>query len=1531
MTNHHRAGLFLLVSLMAQRRLQITISVDAAQAAAQITGLNNALNGNTSSTKAAGAAAGTAAAGLEKLKGMSATLQNQMDQSRRTAYAFTIAGYQVAAAGRAITSSLMSSFDAFKQFDFNSRRAAGALEIFDTNSSTFKELETSVKNVAAATGLFDPATISKGLYFWASTTGQVVDQNTKLADIMEQLDPVMKAAMMTDTDMETAIKGVISVAQEYNLSMSSVSDITEKLFYVAQKTASEFPDLINSLKMLGPVAAQMGISLDDTLQLLGALANAGIKGTMAGRALRQMFRQFSRETPMAASALDSVTQAALGTSKSFQDIVNEGGKFNLDTYLSTLANATKGLGDAQKAYLFATISTAAEMPALIQLVNEESDAIANGTSILGEAGLNLDDASSNFQNNWKMMSESATAEWGKIQNAIMPVILDIGQAFTNGLKMISPFVTQIAKFVSTLLEANPTLTALVVAVVSLAGVIATLGGALFILMGGFKLFTGTVFRAFTLEVIRNAIAQRDNTEITMASAKAAIAAAGAKDLQTKAMLANTAANLENAASTGTAAAATEAQAVATTTSLAGKLKNIIIGSSAQIALIAAAIFVAGFAAAKDKVDSAGQKLLDQTTSWAKKASDAELAAGKASILNSKNETAFNIPILSDMLGAKEQADKAADAVTKEITLRMIKGLDTTQLKAKADEVKAVIADLAKSHIGDPKWFQDNAQALHDYQVQFDTITGAVQGQADLVTKMKMITGQISSDAEDMTSDTFDSFVQLSGAVSQGGKVVGITLDKMSTDLNKRFFKSGEDAVHFFNAGFYKDTSSFTGDLNNMIDLALGQINNTDTKFAESGTASLSSFIKGWYDSADANVAPATRAVADMANTMLQSANPQMRQNGLALMESLALAIRSGNTGEVAQAINFTMSTITGLMQSSNPAMNKEGANMMIALAQGIKDAYGPTSYAAAQMDLVIAELQSADPAAWQTGYGTLATWAAGAQSALPVVGKALDKFIDMLTPVVGLDPTGIAGIGLSLLTKIKGQIASQIANMPKVVIPNYTPKAPKTSKSSGSGSGGSSSSTSNPLQDALTTAQNGVALATALKSLEGVDLKGLVQSTMGSIAEAVALSVTITLTYAKKVSTADLTTVSNFSNTVSAVAGAIGSAATAFAGIDPTKIPVKSVMDSIIATMSGTVTSMAVEGKKFKAADLANASDFGTVASTVFSAIGSAIDALAKFPTSYVGLSDTALDSIVEDIGRTVRAMADVAPTFSANEITVTDNFSNTASAVVGAVASAISAFSGLANYIAPMPETVQSIVDAMSMTIAKIKVAATNANLSTDDMTKLTTFATLAKAVADAISATYSAFNQTIQFVDQFRERVNLDQVFADMDASVGGFIVIANKYGPDAVKAAGDLAATASSIATAIEAFWGLGANASHDPDVLSQQVQQALDAVMATVASFISSFKDIGASMIQNLVAGIDSQESLLVAEMAKISGDLSLPASPLSVVTHGEAQNVTITHVIKDPDGALKNANAQDVATLLSGSQFISNLQHAVATQ
>jgi len=86
-----------------------------------------------------------------------------------------------------------------------------------------------------------------------------------------------------------------------------------------------------------------------------------------------------------------------------------------------------------------------------------------------------------------------------------------------------------------------------------------------------------------------------------------------------------------------------------------------------------------------------------------------------------------------------------------------------------------------------------------------------------------------------------------------------------------------------------------------------------------------------------------------------------------------------------------------------------------------------------------------------------------------------------------------------------------------------------------------------------------------------------------------------------------------------------------------------------------------------------------------------------------------------------------------------------------------------------------------------------------------------------------------------------------------------------------------------------------------------------------------------MIQNLVAGIDSQESLLVAEMAKISGDLSLPASPLSVVTHGEAQNVTITHVIKDPDGALKNANAQDVATLLSGSQFISNLQHAVATQ
>ncbi len=72
--------------------------------------------------------------------------------------------------------------------------------------------------------------------------------------------------------------------------MSQVSDI---LTATANGSAQTLTDLFEGLKMAGPQAAAAGESLDELCAALGVMANMGVKGSLAGTALRKAYVQFA--------------------------------------------------------------------------------------------------------------------------------------------------------------------------------------------------------------------------------------------------------------------------------------------------------------------------------------------------------------------------------------------------------------------------------------------------------------------------------------------------------------------------------------------------------------------------------------------------------------------------------------------------------------------------------------------------------------------------------------------------------------------------------------------------------------------------------------------------------------------------------------------------------------------------------------------------------------------------------------------------------------------------------------------------------------------------------------------------------------------------------------------------------------------------------------------------------------------------------------------------------------------------------------
>ena len=73
----------------------------------------------------------------------------------------------------------------------------------------------------------------------------------------------------------------------FGMEASKMTQVTDILTATANGSAQTLTDLFEGLKMAGPQAAAAGKTLDELCAALGVMANMGVKGSLAGTALRK--------------------------------------------------------------------------------------------------------------------------------------------------------------------------------------------------------------------------------------------------------------------------------------------------------------------------------------------------------------------------------------------------------------------------------------------------------------------------------------------------------------------------------------------------------------------------------------------------------------------------------------------------------------------------------------------------------------------------------------------------------------------------------------------------------------------------------------------------------------------------------------------------------------------------------------------------------------------------------------------------------------------------------------------------------------------------------------------------------------------------------------------------------------------------------------------------------------------------------------------------------------------------------------------
>ena len=112
-------------------------------------------------------------------------------------------------------------------------------------------------------------------------------------EIQASIDAVLNLARSTGTELAEAGDIAANSMRIFGIEASQMSDVADVLTVTANSSAQTLIDLFEALKMGGPQAAA-GESIRETSAAIAVLANMGIKGSLAGTALRKSFSQFAK-------------------------------------------------------------------------------------------------------------------------------------------------------------------------------------------------------------------------------------------------------------------------------------------------------------------------------------------------------------------------------------------------------------------------------------------------------------------------------------------------------------------------------------------------------------------------------------------------------------------------------------------------------------------------------------------------------------------------------------------------------------------------------------------------------------------------------------------------------------------------------------------------------------------------------------------------------------------------------------------------------------------------------------------------------------------------------------------------------------------------------------------------------------------------------------------------------------------------------------------------------------------------------------
>lgn len=323
-------------------------------------------------------------------------------------------------------SSFVSTFQEFTAGMSNVKALSGA-----TNEEFIKLTETAEQ--LGATTKFTATEASEGMQYLAMA-------GWKTNDIIAAMPGLLDLAAAGGTSLGTAADIVSDVMTAMGMSAEEASRAADIFARTATGSNTTIENLGESLKYAAPAAHAFGLELSEAATITGMMANAGVKGSMAGTALRASLLEMASPSKKAQSAMKALNLSFADSSGKMKD---------MRTIIGDLSKAFSGLSEQQKlSYaedLFGTRGSSAWLAVIEQGADEYErlfEAIDNSNGAAKEmANTQLD----NLAGDITLLQSAVDGMKISVMKELEPSLRKGVQWLTSKIPVISEKLSSVAK------------------------------------------------------------------------------------------------------------------------------------------------------------------------------------------------------------------------------------------------------------------------------------------------------------------------------------------------------------------------------------------------------------------------------------------------------------------------------------------------------------------------------------------------------------------------------------------------------------------------------------------------------------------------------------------------------------------------------------------------------------------------------------------------------------------------------------------------------------------------------------------------------------------------------------------------------------------------------------------------------------------------------------------------------------------------------------------------------------------------------